>query len=57
MAEQFKVGDQVTLMSGSPEMTVKYYSSEGNVVCVWYSKTADEFKTFSIIPECLLGKP
>ena len=35
MAEQFKVGDQVTLMSGSPEMTVKYYSSEGNVVCGW----------------------
>jgi uncharacterized protein YodC (DUF2158 family) len=39
---KFKVGDNVQLVSGGPQMTVKEYSNSNTVLCEWFAK--DDFK-------------
>lgn len=49
----FQVGDIVKLKSGSPNMTVKEYNEDGEVICVWF---VDGKNTVAIFPEGMLNK-
>ncbi|MGO5000229.1 YodC family protein [Oceanisphaera sp. W20_SRM_FM3] len=49
----FKAGDQVSLISGGPTMTVIATSGYERVLCTWHSHSADAFKQENFPPAAL----
>lgn len=51
---KFKTGDTVTLISGGPLMTVRYYdSSQKCYNCTWYCGESCSFKTYAFFEDTL----
>ncbi len=53
METKFKVGDMVTLRTGSPEMTIYSIKPNEHIYCIWHSKNEDVFKRQDFPPEAL----
>ncbi|MCC4266178.1 DUF2158 domain-containing protein [Oceanimonas baumannii] len=53
----YKVGDQVYLISGGPEMTVVVVGYDGDITCTWYSSKSDGFQREIFPPAALKPVP
>ncbi|MEJ2905068.1 DUF2158 domain-containing protein [Pedobacter panaciterrae] len=49
--KKIKPGDLVKLKSGSPQMTVDAILGSGQIQCVWFSTTKNEFDVLLIWPD------
>lgn len=52
--EKFKIGDIVILISGSPEMTVEGYNSNGKVNCSFWNEFNYKFEKNDFIEGTLI---
>lgn len=52
--EKFKIGDIVILISGSPEMTVEGYNSNGKVACSFWNEFNYQFQKNDFIEGTLI---